>query len=931
MLERLVDIDKSEKRTYCQRRLVSEMKFAMMLSQKNGGIYDSVIQKAEDYVADACMTDGIITRQIMENAEKILMPLSKAAKEYELMCAAHAHIDMNWQWGWDETVKVVIDTTKSILQIMDEYPKFKFSQSQASIYKILEDYAPWLLEKIKTKVHEGRWEVSASTWVEADKNMPDGESAVRQILYAKQYLSRLLEISEDDLVLDFEPDTFGHSVNVPEILRNAGVKYYYHCRGMNDCEYQIYVWRAPSGAEVLVNRERNFYFVNVNPDMAFHAFSTSELTGIKKTLHVYGVGDHGGGPTRRDVERLLDMNEWPVYPKFILCTYREFFEAVEPERIKLPVYEGEMNCIFDGCFTSQSRNKNGNRRSEELLYKAEVFQAFAHQEESGYPYRMMEETWRKVLLNQFHDIVTGSGVRDTREYALGIYQDVRAAADSMRNHAYDLIAEKINTELIVREDEISQNEPDLARAYGAGVGSGQVERGSGNTRIFHIFNPTIRERNEGVEMLLWEWYGDPERLKITDGEDREVPFQILEKGYHNYWYHNYMKLLIQPVVPGLGYTTIKVTEGELKKLPVAFHWERRHQEKEIFILENELLKVTFDKCDMSIVSVIDKKTETELSDIDRKAGIFQYVLEANHKAVSEWRSEMSSWLVGRFKKTEIINQNMEVTMEHGTLRNSINYSAEFHNSSIRVQVSLDKGCRHLNYKVCCDWHEIGNEEVGVPRLQFMMPLPYQKTVYRQDVPFGVVKRQEIGTDTPAVSFTAAFDESKERGIAISSRNTYGYRCEDNSVALALLRSSFDPDPYPENGFCESEFCVSFLEGSQSNSSLMEMFREYNCPIDVVSGKRHGGELPVVGSFMHIDPESIMVSGIKAAETSDEIVVRLYETDGNAQKAKIDFLRPVKAASRTDLLEREREKLSFSESGIEVSLKPYEIATVKVKL
>lgn len=931
MLERLINIEKSEKKSYFQRRLVSEMKFAMLLAEKSEHQYDALIREAEDYVAAACEKDGIITREIMENAEKILMPLSPKAKEYEAMCAAHAHIDMNWQWGWDETVKVVLDTTKSILQIMEEYPDFKFSQSQASVYKILEDYAPELLEKVKAKVKEGRWEVSASTWVEADKNMPSGESAARQLLYAKKYLSGLLDISLDDMVLDFEPDTFGHHVNIPEILRNANVKYYYHCRGMNDCDYQLYVWRAPSGAEVLVNRERNFYNMDTKRDVAFHVFKTAELTGVKKTLQVYGVGDHGGGPTRRDVSRLIDMNKWPIYPTFSFTTYREFFEAVEPYKANLPVYEGEMNCIFDGCFTSQSRNKNGNRRSEELMYKTEVFSAFAALEGKTYPRQMMEETWRKTLLNQFHDIVTGSGVRATREYALGVYQEVKAASDSMRNHAYEYLADRINTELIVKEEEIGRNEPDFARAYGAGVGSGQVERGSGNTRIFHVFNPTAKERTQNVELLLWEWYGDVDRIQITDARGRKVPCQLLDRGFNDYWFHNYMRLLVQVSVPGFGYTTLKLTEGELKNLPVVFHWERRHQEKEQFVLENEFLRVAFDRVDASIVSVLDKETGEELIDGSRKTGIFQYVIEANHKAVSEWRSEMSSWLVGRFKTVESIHQDLEITMQYGELRNSLCFEGKFHHSGIQVEVSLDAGCRYLNYKVTCDWHEIGSEETGVPRLQFSMPLPYRNQPYVQDIPFGLMEREEMGTDMPALSFTAAFDEQGKRGIAISSKNTYGYRCEEDTIALALLRSPYDPDPYPENGICPGEFCVSFLDGRESKASLQQRFREYNCTMDVVSGGRHPGQLKPEASCLEVEGEGVLVSSLKVAESTEELIVRLYEAEGKAEKAALIFAKPVEAAAKTDLLERELEPVQTAEDRIEVSLQPYEIVTLKVKI
>ena len=954
MLEKLMDIDRSERKLYFQRRLVSEMKFAMLLSQKNGGKYDALIKEAESYIAAACEKDGMITQEIMEKAEAMLMPLSEEAKTYELYCAAHAHIDMNWQWPWDETVKIVIDTTRSILKIMEEYPEFKFSQSQASVYKILEDYAPELLEKVKEKVHEKRWEVSASTWVEADKNMPDSESAVRQILYAKRYLSGLLDIPADSLDLDFEPDTFGHHVNVPEILHQANIKYYYHCRGMNDCEYQLYVWRAPSGAEILVNRERNFYLVDVKPDIAFHAFSTSELTGVKKTLHVYGVGDHGGGPTRRDVERLLDMNQWPIYPTFRLSGYHDFFHAVEPDREKLPVYTGEINCIFDGCFTSQSRNKNGNRCSERLLYKTEAFRALANMPQKPYPHQQMENSWRKVLLNQFHDIVTGSGVRATREYATGLYQEVKASSESILYDTYGAIADSINTELIVKEDEISKNEPDFARAYGAGVGSGQVERGSGNTRIFHIFNPTSRTRTETVEMLLWEWYGDPDRIEITDADGEKVAYQILEKGYNNYWYHNYTRLLIMPTVPAFGYTTVKLTEGALSELPIAFHWERRHQDREILLLENELLRVEFNPYDASIVSAVDKKTGKEYIDKQRKCGVFQYILEANHKAISEWRSEMSSWLVGRFKTIENLNENLEIRLEHGSLRSSLSFTVKFHASSLEAQIYLNAGSRNLNYKVRCDWHEIGTEEKGVPRLQFLMPVPYKEPLYLQDVPFGVIERGETGTDTPALSFAAAFGEERESGIAVSSKNTYGYRLQDSSIALALLRSSYDPDIYPENGICEEEFCVRFIEEKISNLDLLHTFREYNHGMDVVSGNRHGGTSAPKASYMGITAEHVFLSSVKAAEDSEELILRLYETSGSAQKAKIHFDREVHSACRTDLLEQKTDALEVHDMevqsacrtdlpeqktetleiygmDVEAELNAYEIMTIKVKL
>ena len=153
---------------------------------------------------------------------------------------------MNWMWGFHETVGTTIDTFRTMLQIMKEYPQFRFSQSQASVYRILERFAPEMLEEVRQRVREGRWEVTASTWVENDKNLPSGESLLRQYLLAKRYLCGLFDLRPEDLALDFEPDTFGHSAYVPEVAASAGVKYYYHCRGRETHEL-ISRWRPPPG------------------------------------------------------------------------------------------------------------------------------------------------------------------------------------------------------------------------------------------------------------------------------------------------------------------------------------------------------------------------------------------------------------------------------------------------------------------------------------------------------------------------------------------------------------------------------------------------------------------------------------------------------------------------------------------------------------
>lgn len=277
-------------------------------------------------------------------------------------------------WGYNETAAVTVDTFRTILDLMREYPEFTYAQSQASTYEIIEKFRPDMLEEIKERIHEGRWEVTAAEWVEPDKNMPDGESMTRQILQSKKYLSQLLDISPDSLCIDFVPDTFGHNANVPEILSDAGIQYMYHCRGYEGpC---LYNFVAPSGKKILNYREYVWYNgeITVNKFEIVPAFCEKEK--IDTYLCVYGVGDHGGGPSRRDIERIIEYKSWPLTPDISFGTFRRFFDIAAKNNV-FPETKHELNCLFTGCYTTQSRIKMANRISEARINEAEELSAAA--------------------------------------------------------------------------------------------------------------------------------------------------------------------------------------------------------------------------------------------------------------------------------------------------------------------------------------------------------------------------------------------------------------------------------------------------------------------------------------------------------------------------------------------------------------------------
>jgi alpha-mannosidase len=431
-----------------------------------GGRYDGEISAALGALEKSLDGQGVLTRDSCAVSEQKILPLENAAKEYTLLCASHAHIDMNWMWGWQETVAVTLATLRTILAMMEEYPGFTFSQSQAVVYRIVEKYDPDLMAGIIARIKEGRWEVTASAWIEADKNMPCAESLLRQVRYTRNYLASVWKL--DPARIDFSPDTFGHSANIPEIDAYSGIKYIYHCRGLEEC-YPLYRWRAPSGSELLCYCEPYWYNSGITPDIAL---SVPELSaragGLKTGLVVYGVGDHGGGSTRRDIEAILEMAAWPVFPRVQFGTFSAFFSAAETVREKFPLVEREINFFGTGCYSSQSRIKLGNRRAEVALLDAEGFDALAFLlSGKRYDPARLEEAWRGVLFTHFHDILTGSCVRDSREYAIGLFAEALAVAGTVREKASRALAEMIDTSAIITDPAGDG----LSEGAGAGCGS----------------------------------------------------------------------------------------------------------------------------------------------------------------------------------------------------------------------------------------------------------------------------------------------------------------------------------------------------------------------------------------------------------------------------------------------------------------------------
>ena len=887
------------------RRILAELEYALHLSEANGNVRVDSIGAALDALLAALEADGVLTDAACARAEDALSPLSELAKSYTLILTGHAHIDMNWMWSYQETVATTLATFRTICNIMDEYPDFTFSQSQGSVYRIVEQYDPELMARMRKRIDEGRWEVVASSWVEADKNMPSGESLLRHIEYTRRYLRGVWGVKDFDV--DFVPDTFGHACTIPEIDGFGGVKYMYHCRGSAHKDL-LYRYRAPSGREILVLREANWYNGSITPQMANGLMEVvRHSSGLKCGMVLYGVGDHGGGPTRRDVERALDMMTWPVYPTIRFGGLRDYFREAEKIRAQLPVVEEELNFFAPGCYTTQSRIKRGNRRAEAAFYDAEALGALAWRE-AGYalPGAQMESAWRDVLFTHFHDILTGSCVQDSREYAMGLFQTSACVTNTQLEKAMAAVAGKIDTASMpvlraVRPWERADAAKYDTQSEGAGAGYGiehfagvpAAERGSGLLRVFHVFNTLTEAREENVELTVWDYTGDLARVHLQDAEGAEVPFQLVDHSLQRYWDHRYFRVLARLKVPAVGYATVVLRQREQASYPAYLKSDERVSRfYDDIILDNGLLRATIDAGSGRVSSLTDLEKGVELVRPGKTAGL---------EFVETERRSSSAWDIGRALRDIPVDQCVELfATETGALRQSAKAVFSIPGgcrtpSKAEVVYSLAAGSRALQIGLSVDWQEQGAETV--PVLTWKAPLAQTGGQFRYIVPAGTKLRGALANDVPGIGGAAA-PRGDGTALALVSDSKYGYRAEKGALSLTLINSAANPDPYPERGIHHITLWMGAV--GDDAQSLLRLTDEMNHRFFYQPSNVHAGALPPSGGLAECVSGSVAVTAVQIKD--DALAIRGYETSGADGAAVIRLCAPVKEAWLTDLSE-----------------------------
>ncbi|HNW85430.1 MAG TPA: glycoside hydrolase family 38 C-terminal domain-containing protein [Candidatus Limiplasma sp.] len=897
-------------------RILCELNFALELN--DDGRYDAVIDQALDSLLAKQAQDGALCDNACLEAEKLLLPLTDEAKSYRVLLAAHAHIDMNWMWSYPETVASTLATFRTLLTLMEAYPDFCFSQSQAAVYRIVEEHDPKMMEEIKKRIAEGRWEVTATAWVEADHNMPNTESMLRHIEYTREYLSSKWGVTHFDI--DFSPDTFGHNANLPEIDTFANVKYFYHCRGLKE-DVLLYRYRACSGKELLAYREPFWYNASVTPRMGIAAPKIARRCGgLKTSLAIYGVGDHGGGPTRRDLERALDMMQWPVFPTMTFGKARDYFLAAESVRDQLPVIEHEVNFFAPGCYTTQSRIKRGNRRMEVALTDAEAY-GVAAQVWTAFTPRpdALRSAWQNVLFTHFHDILTGSCVQDTREHAMGLYQQSSAVANTQCTLALQAICASVDTSAI-----ITASDKYHSQSEGAGVGynvenySGMPcpERGGGLTRIFHVFNPLAEKRTAVVELTVWDWLGDLKRVCVAATDGTPLPCQVLDEQLQPYWDHKFFRILTDVEVPALGYTTLVLTQKEADAYPLHFQsGERCSATFEDFVLENGCVRAVLNAESGRVTSL---RVHGEELVAGNGAGFTFVETEC---------ATSNAWQIGRHIRELAVDQCVELKwVANGALRQSLCAKYQVGSSTMEVTYTLDRGADAVRMDATVDWHEIGGKTI--PVLDYRVPLAYCPKNYLYDIAGGFIRRPAIANDVPALQYGLAEREGAPCAL-LASDCKYGYRGTGDILALTLINSSTSPDPYPERGI--HHFALS-LGGCAASPAAAE--RAASClthGLTYQSGTSHAGSLPTSYSLLELDAPGIAFSAL-TLDGEDAFRLRVYDANGQGGTAKVRTCRPIAEAVQVNALNmRMDQAVVVDGSEVTFSIPKNGLAELRIRL
>ncbi len=825
----------------------------------------------------------------LEAARERLQPLGQFEKQFSIRAAGNSHIDMAWLWPWTETVLVTHNTFSSALQLMREFPDFTFTMATAQTYAWMEEKYPQIFQEIQQRVREGRWEVIGGMWVEPDLNLPDGESLARQVLFGKRYFQSRFGV---DVRTGWNPDSFGYNWQLPQIYKKSGIDFFVtqklYWNDTTKFPYRLFWWEAPDGSRILTYFPHDYanpvFPVQMAQDLANYVSSM----GYPEMLYLYGVGDHGGGPTRNMLNIAQTWkNPQRIYPNLSLGAVQPYFDQLTRDlpNLKVPTWRDELYLEYHrGTYTTQSGTKRRNRQGEELMLNAEKFAALDSLYGVPYPQAQLNSDWRKVLFNQFHDILPGSGIAPVYIDQARELGEAKLSATDVLNHSLEDLVSRIDAQ--------------------------------GHAPVV-VFNPLSWPRTDVVEIEIQE-SGFARNYEARDPQGKRMVTQLLERVRGT----DRVRLrFIAEDVPATGYKVFDV---------VGTRYSQGHANQTLVAtptsLENEFIRLKVDPKTGCISSLLDKNYNRETIAGSGCGNLLQTFMD-RPKDWDAWNIDATfedrKWDLEQPESVELV--------EKGPTRAVIRVVKKFQKSTFTQDITMYPRIPRVDVNMHADWRE---KHI---LLKVAFPVNAKNDFATYEIPYGSIQRpttrntpsEKAKFEVPALRWGDLSDA--KGGLSLLNASKYGYDAKGNVIRLSLLRSPEWPDPHADEGEHDFTYALYPHGGGWKTAGTMRRGYELNYKLlAVLAGVPHRGALPSTHSFVRLDSDNVVLTAIKQAEDGDALIFRFYEWAGQNAQVRLHLPPRATQAFETNLIEQHDTELPIEAGTVTVPTKAFEIKTVKVK-
>ncbi len=854
-----------------------------------------LLQSVAPTVNIQALKDGDIDafKVSLEETRRKLKPVADFARQFSLFFNSNAHIDAAWLWRKQETIEVCKNTFGSVMNMMKARPDFTYTQSSAAFYDWMERFYPSLFEQVKSRVAEGRWEVTGGMWVEPDCNLPGGESWNRHLLYSKRYFKKKFNV---DVKIGWNPDSFGYNWNMPQFYQQAGIDAFVTQKiGWNDTNvfpHRLFWWEGPDGSRILSYFPFNYVNSIDDPFQLIDWLRQYESnTGFTKMLVLFGIGNHGGGPSLEMLDRIDRLRSVDIFPTIEHGTSMQYMDWIKSHDLStVPVWKNELYLEYhQGTYTTQSAMKERNRKSEILLTQVEKFSSLASLYGREYNATSLETAWRNVLFNQFHDILPGSGIREVYIDANEDFDKSAAIGEFELTDALQSIANQVST------SNLPNGEPVI------------------------IFNPLAWERSDIVTVKLPR--GDRAEYSVVDARNKSIASQVVTNNDLDREI-----IFVSSNIPALGYATYVLKKGPASQSTTDLTVDESQ-------ISNENFVVTIDPDSGWVNSIRDKRSSKEL--LAGKGNELQ-LLEDRPSAWDAWNIGLTGVKYpSRFRGAEVI--------ENGPIRAILRLhrdylkpgvvkdfpTEDFPSSFFTQDIILYSRGDCIEFRTGVDWWE------EKTMLKVAFPLTFVDTIATYDIPFGTIRRSTGGRtswekaqiEVPAQRWADVSAEGN--GVSLLTKSKYGFDIKGNVMRLSLLRSPKWPDPTADRGKHSISYALYPHQQSWKEAGTIRRSMEYNQSLMPVATKRHNGKLPSTYSFLKIGGPGIILTSIKRAEDDNAWVIQWYESEGRGTTTTVELPATIRKACYSNFIEENGSAIEASGRKISVETKANTVTTVKV--